>query len=478
RAELNDQKIGIAVDAVRTMQQDFGAFKPDAKEIWRAEAFTILQPDDQPLSQKEPTWSAFGMDSGFLGGRFDLVIWDDVWDPRKMRNSESRSDMYRWWDEVAETRLEPGGLLVLNGQRMSSDDIYRYALDKKAPLDEDDLDSVGEGMVSGENPEQASSLPSETLSPTEESKYHHLKYKVHYEDCCEGDHSLNAKPWPEGCLLYPRRLPWKKIRHIKAQTPDRYEILYQQEDADPSAVLVDPIWVSGGEGRDGVHHVGCWDNDRDLWELPQYLPSDPVIIASADPSPSNFWALQCWAYVEETEYRYLLESYRRKMDAPSFLDWNHDSQSFTGIAEDWWQISNDMGHPIQYWIVEANAAQKFILQYDHFRRWASQRGVELVPHYTHSKNKGDPKYGVQMLAPLYRAGRVRLPGKQRTAARPHSLLLVNEVTKWNPEGTGSRTDDCVMAQWFMEHNLEKIYTPSVETVRQWRPSWLSGDARI
>ena len=480
RAELNDQKIGIAVDAVRTMQQDFGAFKPDAKEIWRAEAFTILQPDDQPLSQKEPTWSAFGMDSGFLGGRFDLVIWDDVWDPRKMRNSESRSDMYRWWDEVAETRLEPGGLLVLNGQRMSSDDIYRYALDKKAPLDEDDLDLVGEGMVSGEIPEQASSLPCETPSPTdslEESKYHHLKYKVHYDDCCDGDHSLNAKPWPEGCLLYPRRLPWKKIRHIKAQTPDRYEILYQQEDADPSAVLVDPVWVSGGEGRDGVHHVGCWDSDRDLWQLPPYLPSDPVVIASADPSPSNFWALQCWAYVEETEYRYLLESYRRKMDAPSFLDWNHEQQTFTGIAEDWWQISNDMGHPIQYWIVEANAAQKFILQYDHFRRWASTRGVELVPHYTHSRNKGDPKYGVQMLAPLYKAGRVRLPGKQKTAARPHSLLLVNEVTKWNPEGTGSRTDDCVMAQWFMEHNLEKIYTPSMENVtRQWRPSWLAGES--
>ncbi len=87
RAELNDQRLGLAVDAVRTMQQDFGAFKPDAKEIWRAEAFTILQPDDQPLSQKEPTWSAFGMDSGFLGGRFDLVSWDDGWDPRKMRYS-------------------------------------------------------------------------------------------------------------------------------------------------------------------------------------------------------------------------------------------------------------------------------------------------------------------------------------------------------------------------------------------------------
>ena len=473
RAELNDQKLGLAVDAERTMQQDFGAFKPDAKEIWRADAFTVLQPDDQPLSQKEPTWSAFGMDSGFLGGRFDLVIWDDVWDPRKMRNSESRADMYRWWDEVAETRLEPGGLFILNGQRMSSDDIYRYALDKKTPLDEDEM--VEGGMVSGENPERDASFPVETPPSAvhEESKYHHLKYKVHYEDRCTGDHGPDATPYPEGCLLYPNRLPWRRVRHIKAQTPDRYEILYQQEDSDPSSVFVDPTWVAGGTGTDGVNHVGCWDNDRDLWELPMYLPSDPVIVASADPSPSNFWALQCWAYVEETEYRYLLESYRRKMDAPSFLDWNHEQQIFTGIAEDWWQISNDMGHPIQYWIVEANAAQKFILQYDHFRRWASLRGVELVPHYTHSKNKGDPKYGVQMLAPLYRTGRVRLPGKQGTAARPHSLLLVNEVTKWNPEGTGSRTDDCVMAQWFFEHNLEKIYTPQVESVRQWRPSWLS-----
>ena len=478
RAELNDQKMGLAVDAIRTMQQDFGAFKPDAKEIWRAEAFTILQPDDQPLSQKEPTWSAFGMDSGFLGGRFDLVIWDDVWDPRKMRNSESRSDMYRWWDEVAETRLEPGGLFIVNGQRMSSDDIYRYALDKVAPLDEDE--DVEGGMVSEENSERATSLAVETLPSTdnieepktEERKYHHLKYKVHYEDRCTGDHSLNATPYPEGCLLYPRRLPWKKIRHLKAQTPDRYEILYQQEDSDPASVLVDPVWISGGQGRDGVEHIGCWDNDRDLWELPQYLPSEPLIIASADPSPTNFWALQCWAYVQETEFRYLMESYRRKMDAPSFLDWNHESQTFTGIAEEWWQKSNDMGHPITHWIVEANAAQKFILQYDHFRRWAIKRGVELVPHYTHSRNKGDPKYGVQMLAPLYRTGRVRLPGQQRTSARPHSLLLVNEVTRWNAEGTGSRTDDCVMAQWFMEHNLEKLYTPQVETQNQWRPSWL------
>ena len=461
KAELNDLRLGLAVDAEATLQDDFGMFRPDSSEIWRADAFTVLQKDDVPLSQKEPTWSAFGMDSGFLGGRFDLVIWDDVYDPRKMRSAEAREDMRRWWDEVAETRLEPGGLLVLQGQRMSADDIYRYALDKVAPPDDYELDEF--------DPEDA---------PDEWRKYHHLKYQAHYEELCSDpeNHKPSGAAWPEGCLLYPRRLPWRRLRHIKAQTPDRFEVLYQQSDVNPSNVLVDPLWVSGGQGKDGVHHPGCWDNERDLWEFPRNVSGEMFVVATADPSPANFWAIQCWAYNPETEFRYLLESYRRKMDAPDFLDWSHERQCFTGVAEDWWQISNDLGHPITHWIIEANAAQKFILQYDHFRRWGALRNVQLVPHYTHSRNKGDPKYGVQMLAPIWRVGRVRLPGKQNTEARPHSLLLINEVTRWNPEGTGSRTDDCVMAQWFLEHNLEKIFVPTIVNNRQWRPSWMSNPA--
>ena len=235
---------------------------------------------------------------------------------------------------------------------------------------------------------------------------------------------------------------------------------------------MDPLWISGGTGEDGVLHQGCWDNDRDLWELPKNLPGEVIIVATADPSPSKFWAFQVWAYVPESGFRYLLESYRQKMDAPTFLDWNHEDGVFTGIAEEWWHRSADMGHPINYWIVEANAAQKFILQYDHFRRWSAQRGVNLIPHYTHSRNKGDPDYGVQMLAPLYKHGRIRLPGKQRTEARPHALLLVNEVTKWSPDGHGSATDDCVMAQWFLEHNLPNISLPKGNETPLWRPTWM------
>ena len=50
KAELNDVRLGLAVDAEATLQQDFGMFKPDSSEIWRSEAFTVLQQDDAPLS--------------------------------------------------------------------------------------------------------------------------------------------------------------------------------------------------------------------------------------------------------------------------------------------------------------------------------------------------------------------------------------------------------------------------------------------
>ena len=462
KAEAKDLKMGLAVDAETCLMDDFGRFKPDVKEVWRGDQFTVAQEGDIPVSEKEPTWTCFGVDSGFLGGRFDLIIWDDLYDPRKMRTSEARDDLKRWWDEVAETRLEPGGLLVLQGQRMAGDDIYRYALDKEAIFDEED--------------DFEEDVPEELK--LDGKRYHHLVYKAHYEGKCEKQHKLDSAPYPDGCLLYPRRLNWKKLTHVKSQTPDRYAILYQQDDADPASVLVDPLWISGGTGDDGVLYQGCWDNDRDLWELPKNLPGEVIIVATADPSPSKFWALQVWAYVPESGFRYLLESYRQKMDAPTFLDWNHEEGVFTGIAEEWWQRSADIGRPINYWIVEANAAQKFILQYDHFRRWSAERAVNLIPHYTHSRNKGDPDYGVQMLAPLYRHGRVRLPGKQRTEARPHALLLVNEVTKWSPDGHGSATDDCVMAQWFLEHNLPNISLPKGNVTPLWRPSWIKGEGKF
>jgi hypothetical protein len=453
KAEPKELAMGLAVDAVATLASEYGNFKPENPEMWRGDTFIVAQPGDVLLTDKEPTWSAFGVDTGFLGFRYDFIIWDDAYDRRKMRTAEAREELRKWWDDTAETRLEPGGLLILQGQRLSAEDIYRYALDKVRFLDTDADELIEAGP-----------------------KYHHVKFKAHDDDNCTGDHRRDGLAWPDGCLLDPKRLPYSKLRGIKQHDAGTYEVVYQQGDMDLASTLVHPIWVSGGVDAEGIDHPGCWDNERDLWELPQGLPEPVLMVATADPSPTKFWSIQCWAICLETQYRYLLECYRQQMDAPSFLDWNHAERRFTGIAEEWWQITRDMGRPITHWIVEANAAQKFILQYDHFRRWASLRGVQLIPHYTHARNKTDPDYGVWMLAQQYRYGRVRLPGKQNTYARPHSLLLVNEATHWTPEREHLQTDDCVMAQWFLEHNLENLRPPNPVPTTLWRPSWIRNKA--
>jgi hypothetical protein len=52
------------------------------------------------------------------------------------------------------------------------------------------------------------------------------------------------------------------------------------------------------------------------------------------------------------------------------------------------------------------------------------------------------------------------------------LKLVDEVTRWTPDGTGGGTDDCVMSEWQFEHRLPGLWRPSRPLKPQPRPSWM------
>ena len=451
RATENEVRAG-AHDADATVTGDYGRFKPTQAKVWRREEMTVAQPNDEAASDKEATIAAFGKDGGVLGGRFDLVIWDDLVTQRNQRTAESREEMKQWWKDTAESRLEPGGVLLLVGQRLGSDDLYRFALDMTdVVLDED---GVEVDVPADEQPR----------------KYRHIIYRAHYEDLCDGKHPKGMGAWPNGCLLDPHRLPWRDLVRVQRNGLDSYLVVYQQEDTDPANVLVQKLWVTGGRDEHGVEHPGCWDVDRKVWELPRGLDGPCFVYATADPSPSKFWSVQAWAYHPPTEQRFLLDLVRQKMQAPELLDWDAANACFTGLMHEWQERSRGLGIPIQYWIVERNAAQRFLLQFDHVQRWLRlQGGVQLVGHDTHGVNRSDKDYGVQSLGPLYRSGRVRLPGYPFDNSRVASMKLVDEVTRW-PEGS---TDDCVMAQWFGEWQLPKLYVdPEASNVVRFRPSFM------
>jgi hypothetical protein len=351
---------------------------------------------------------------------------------------------------------------------MGAADLYRHALDQRAGELDDDEDGT-------------------PLVDDRPAKYHHIVYKAHYEDVCGGyaTHHRDAPYWrpgddgtsdPQGgCLLDPRRLTWRELRTIRANRETKFRVLYQQEDVDPANVLVPKLWIDGGTDPETKEvFPGCWDGDRGIAELPRGLTGPIYSIATADPSPTKFWAVAWWAYAPASEQIFLLDLARQSMGADEFLDFNHDRGVFTGLAEEWQQRSVDLGVPITHWIVEANAAQRFILQYDHARRWQALHRVNVVAHQTQRHNRESDEYGIQSIASWFRFGRMRLPGRQGSTsrggasnARLVSLRLVDEVTRW-PDGT---TDDCVMTCWFLIWNLPRIAPRAEAPGKARRPSW-------
>jgi hypothetical protein len=297
-----------------------------------------------------------------------------------------------------------------------------------------------------------------------------IKYPAHDESRCEGVHRPGvARAWPDGCLLDPVRVPWRELKVAMANR-DRYRVLYQQEDSDPSGVLAPRMWIDGGvDPETQEYHPGCWDADRGIGQWPDHLEGPLVSICAADPSPTMYWAVGWFLVQPSTGQWWLLDLLRRRMDAPEFLEWWDGDRKFTGVMQEWQARSVDLKMPITAWVIEQNAAQRYLLQHEYVRRWQSLWKTRIIGHETH-RNKADAEFGVWgLLRPMFRHGRIRLPGSQQGGARLASLKLVDEATLW-PDG---RTDDTVMMLWMAAHRLPSlIATDTSKMPKMRRPGWL------
>lgn len=454
QAPNREKARGAAFDAEATLAGDYGTFRPNSDDgVWRREYFTVAQFDEVATAEKETTWTSFSYEAKVLGWRVNFASWDDLVTVSDLRNPEKLAQLFEWYDNEAETRIEPGGLFVLVGQRLGANDIYRHALDKKLWTDEIDMVDVEDADAP--------------------AQYHHIVYKAHYDELCTGRHKPSDPAWPDNCLLDPSRISWRKLRAAKAS--GNFATVFQQEDRDPASALVQKVWVNGGRGEDGVDYIGCLDKERQAGRLPEFIPGQTVRYVTCDPSPTNWWAVFDVLYVQPSSveplagYRYVIDLARRKMTAPEFLDWNRAQNSWTGLLEEWWQRSRDQGHPITHVIVEANAAQRFMMQYEHFRHWSVARGVSIVPHQT-QRNKADPTYGIQATLPtVFRHGRVRIPMDRASGTRQIMLPFITEATTF-PE---SVTDDTVHAFWFGEYHLPQLVTSNIRVGSTYNdiPSW-------
>lgn len=451
-------KRGLAVDAEGCLALDYGRFKPqNVGALWRAEEFIVEQHMLGGLDNKEPTVSAYGIDSEFIGHRADLVLFDDVASPENAKESVSRDKLLERWDSMAEARVDPGGVLAVVGQRLGPQDLYAHCLSKITYEDfEDDYD--GSDVTD----------KSEQKEPVKKHKYHHLVYKAYYEELDTGRDSkkISSPAWPEGPLLDPFRLSWKDLSYIKYNNPVKFKIVYQQEDMAEGSYLIERTWATGGVGPDGVDYPGCIDKDRRPGYIPEGLTPPIISIATVDPSPTQFWAVQWWLYQPETNLRYLVDLERCRLTAEELLGYDTGTREYSGIMETWQNRSFDMGYPISHWIVEINAAQRFLLAHDFVRKWRALHGVDVIGHTT-SRNKLDENLGVEALLPkLWRSGQVRLPSMRDNWK---TLAFIDEMSSWTRDKKNGT--DLVMAHWFAELHMPQL-RPIVNPPRLWRPSWL------
>lgn len=443
RASADDLTDGIQFDAEATMLDDFGAFQPEGRsDKWRADALVVRQLDGVSLDDKEDTVAAFGKDSGFLGGRFDMVMWDDLVDRKNTKTSDSKDDIQEWWGTEAETRLEPGGVLVLQGQRIKHNDLYAHALSMKH------LDG----------------------SP----KYRHIIYQAHDEENCRGherDVDSPPLPWPEGCLLDPRRLPMASLETIKHNSPRVFDVQYQQRDGDLVGGLIDPAWIAGGLDAEGYLSPGCLDRERGVGEVPKHLTSGRAwSFVTVDPSPTNWWGIIWWLYDPVTQNRYAIDLIRRKMNPEDFLSLDLDNGQYTGLCEDLRKTALLQGAPLQIIVFEVNAAQRWLLQSSAIQRWMDVTGISFVPHTTHL-NKADPKYGLESIGDLFRQGKIRLPW-----GNPTSRMKVNFLVDEGVKYPDADTTDMIMSCWFGKLAVENHYSGN-HGYQHERPSWLQQRTR-
>ena len=261
---------------------------------------------------------------------------------------------------MAEARVDPGGLIAVIGQRLGSGDLYAYCLSK------DTFEDTYEDYDGTDIKDKT-----DLKEPVRIKKYKHLSYKAYYEELDTGPTSRKkfSLPWPDGPLLDPYRLSCQDLSFIKHSTPNKFRVVYQQEDIDMSNTLIERVWATGGLGNDGVLYPGCIDNDRMPGYIPEGLSHPYISVASVDPSPTQFWAIEWWIYQPETNLRYLVDIERRKLNAEELLGYNVSTSEYSGVMEEWQERSERLGYPISHWIVEINAAQRFLLAHDFVRRW-------------------------------------------------------------------------------------------------------------
>jgi hypothetical protein len=420
--------------AEASLVEDFGRFKGLSAEgeevLWKRDQLLVAPVGDEVTAEIAPTFVAVARDAAILGWRAHYIAWDDL----VTRRSSNDPDLPTWFENEAESRLDPGGVLWLVGARVGPHDLFRNRLDQRYADD----DGV------------------------EHQVYVHIVFPGHHDATCdagdEGDDGVigshrqwDAEPEGDGCLLDQQRLPWRELEKLR-QAP-RFKTTYQQEDIDPATILVPQVWINGGTDDTGYEAPGCLDRQRWFWQsvdIPDHSFVNYLAVDPAEGGKESWWSIELWRYDTSDRTRYLIYGTRGRWTITEILRLRNGELG--GILQDIAWKAKQAGMPVGSLAIEINAARTFVQQ-DDFNFWVKAWGIDVIPFQT-GRNKTDPVKGLYpLLQDSYRQGKSRLPwfGKEPL---DYVRTKIRELTTY-PMGS---SDDCVMSEWVGACSLDRIST--------------------
>lgn len=431
-------------------------------------------------TEKDPTVEAIGMKGQIYGGRFRVIVLDDVVDKTNAHQWEDQAD---WVMTELDSRLPPdGGLILCLGTRLASIDLYSTLREKRDEQDRPSFTYFAQPAVLDYG--EGASDTWDTLWPWQTIDASKVLAQV------DGDAEART------------RWPWEGSAEKEADARKVCINCYTEHEADterdfctcdlPNVRWCVPRWTGKnlaarrfplGERRWGLVWQQLQVPDNATFNQKTLMtsinrmrtPGVPLagnhighrrngmdglyVVGGLDPATVGYTAIIVSALDRDTGKRWVLDGVNIAGMRP---------QDMRDTIE---RLTKRYG--INEWVIERNAFQKFLTDDPALKRILQAAGCKLTPHFTGSE-KVDPDFGIMSLAPLFEStgeppsngaeslnwkrvkegDLIELPDDRQAA---WVSTLISQLTAWEPSGmTTTQKTDLVMALWFCDLAFKRI----------------------
>lgn len=424
-----------------------GGWKQSA-EAWSTTRITVGA-DGRNAKEKDPTVQALGIGGTIYGTRADMLIADDPVSSKNVAHWEKQ--MY-WLRREAQSRVKPGGKVIVIGTRIAPMDLY-------SELNNPDHYANGKipwtYMKSPAILEERPNNEHVTLWPYATEPWQEPESDDECDLCDGAEYCKTGIVQEDGTKIYPR---WDGLHLENGPRADNdatsWALIYQQTALNSRMTFPE-------------HAVKMATNNS---RLPGMLDADKLghpkggmhnmyVVGGCDPSIKGYAGIVVLAIDKTTLKRYLLTVSNMRAPTPKEL------------KDEMKRLTEHYG--INEWRVEKTGLLMFFTQDEELRAWMTHQGVIFKEHLTTGQTKWDPSFGVASMGSLFGAyerqtdDKGRDAGDWRTISEPIIELprpvkdgvraLTHQLVTWTPETDPKRVPcDLVMALWFAETRAKEM----------------------